>query len=494
MTSSTIVVTGIDVTKPEAGNATTQSVRDNFSAIYDQFINAKADINAIYSGSAFASTTFTLINATALTATTFNNAGSASFGSNVYIKGDARFYGGIVPNTALSAGSTTGHMYVPAITGTPTGTPAAKSGAVALMYDKSADAVYFFNSAWTALSGSGGGGGGGGIFTEVTASYNLYGGQSAGSALIGGTHNVIAGTKAGRGLTSGGYNILMGAFTGYNLNTGHHNTIIGHIAGYLATTANFNTIVGASAGYSLSTGNQNTFVGGYAGKAITTGTNNVFVGMQAYNNGKNSGTENIGVGHSVLSSSQGSYNTIVGRTAGGFLDTTYNIGIGYQAVYGHTTLNAGSGHNIGIGYRALYGHSTAAYNVMIGDNAGGSGNMTGAAYNVAFGHSAGAQLTTGSHNVLIGPDAGNGLTSQSYNLEIANKANKIITGTFATATASQSISIKGVVYLQSYAVASLPSAATAAGLIYVSDETGGATLAFSDGTNWRRVQDRAVVA
>ena len=31
-------------------------------------------------------------------------------------------------------------------------------------------------------------------------------------------------------------------------------------------------------------------------------------------------------------------------------------------------------------------------------------------------------------------------------------------------------------------------------LIFVYDETGGATLAFSDGTNWRRVQDRAVVS
>ena len=31
-------------------------------------------------------------------------------------------------------------------------------------------------------------------------------------------------------------------------------------------------------------------------------------------------------------------------------------------------------------------------------------------------------------------------------------------------------------------------------IIYVSDETGGATLAFSDGSSWRRCQDRAVVS
>jgi hypothetical protein len=45
-------------------------------------------------------------------------------------------------------------------------------------------------------------------------------------------------------------------------------------------------------------------------------------------------------------------------------------------------------------------------------------------------------------------------------------------------------------------VAGLPSAANAGAgaIIYVSNETGGATLAFSDGTNWRRVTDRAVVS
>lgn len=46
-----------------------------------------------------------------------------------------------------------------------------------------------------------------------------------------------------------------------------------------------------------------------------------------------------------------------------------------------------------------------------------------------------------------------------------------------------------------YLKTALPSAAANAGsLIYVTDETGGATIAFSDGTNWRRVQDRNIVS
>jgi hypothetical protein len=49
--------------------------------------------------------------------------------------------------------------------------------------------------------------------------------------------------------------------------------------------------------------------------------------------------------------------------------------------------------------------------------------------------------------------------------------------------------------LKTYEVADLPDAADwESGTVYVSDETGGATLAFSDGTNWRRVQDRAIVS
>lgn len=48
----------------------------------------------------------------------------------------------------------------------------------------------------------------------------------------------------------------------------------------------------------------------------------------------------------------------------------------------------------------------------------------------------------------------------------------------------------------SYTVATVPSASSAgAGArIYVSNESGGAVTAFSDGTNWRRVTDRAVIS
>ena len=48
--------------------------------------------------------------------------------------------------------------------------------------------------------------------------------------------------------------------------------------------------------------------------------------------------------------------------------------------------------------------------------------------------------------------------------------------------------------LQTFTVATLPAVSPAGQLIHVSDETGGAVAAYSDGTNWRRFSDGAIVA
>ena len=46
----------------------------------------------------------------------------------------------------------------------------------------------------------------------------------------------------------------------------------------------------------------------------------------------------------------------------------------------------------------------------------------------------------------------------------------------------------------SFTVASLPNAGIPGQMIYISNESGGSTMAFSDGSNWRRITDRAVVS
>lgn len=48
--------------------------------------------------------------------------------------------------------------------------------------------------------------------------------------------------------------------------------------------------------------------------------------------------------------------------------------------------------------------------------------------------------------------------------------------------------------LAQFTVAGLPTVSTTGRMIYVTNEIGGAVPAFSDGTNWRRMTDRSVVA
>lgn len=48
--------------------------------------------------------------------------------------------------------------------------------------------------------------------------------------------------------------------------------------------------------------------------------------------------------------------------------------------------------------------------------------------------------------------------------------------------------------LKDYTVATVPDASVGYGMIMVTDEVGGAVVAFSDLTNWRRCTDRVVVS
>lgn len=64
-----------------------------------------------------------------------------------------------------------------------------------------------------------------------------------------------------------------------------------------------------------------------------------------------------------------------------------------------------------------------------------------------------------------------------------------------TGTASAQLAVNGAVRVGTWSKNALPSASAngAGSLIYVSDAAGGAVIAFSDGSNWRRVTDRNLV-
>lgn len=63
------------------------------------------------------------------------------------------------------------------------------------------------------------------------------------------------------------------------------------------------------------------------------------------------------------------------------------------------------------------------------------------------------------------------------------------------ATSNSTIQVYNVpIVFPSYTVATLPSASPAGQMIYVSDESGGEVMAFSNNTHWLRVTDRATVS
>jgi hypothetical protein len=64
----------------------------------------------------------------------------------------------------------------------------------------------------------------------------------------------------------------------------------------------------------------------------------------------------------------------------------------------------------------------------------------------------------------------------------------------ATITPTTKLDVNGPIRCASYTVGTVPTASGIAGaMIYVTDDVGGSTPAWSDGTDWRRASDRAVI-
>ena len=73
---------------------------------------------------------------------------------------------------------------------------------------------------------------------------------------------------------------------------------------------------------------------------------------------------------------------------------------------------------------------------------------------------------------------------QQWARQLSQQVEKVLNGLVADINASP---------VRAYTVSTLPSPTETKRIILVLDETGGAVLAFNDGTDWRRVTDRAIV-
>ena len=155
---------------------------------------------------------------------------------------------------------------------------------------------------------------------------------------------------------------------------------------------------------------------------------------------------------------------------------------GIAGIVEDTTPQLGGELELNGNYIDFGGSSTAtAYNIV---GSGGVPQMTGAAnYKISF-TSTSIYLQAGTSWNTLKVDNSGGLT-YTYNNVLMH-----------TTSANGLIMNGGSLKLKSYTVAGVPSASThgAGAQIFVTDEAGGAINAFSDGTNWRRVTDRAIVS
>jgi hypothetical protein len=319
----------------------------------------------------------------------------------------------------------------------------------AILIDKATGAVSFPNSSL----GSSGGPGGSATHVQYRDSTGNFAGSAALTFNAGTSQLSVTGrislplaTSAAAGVVEFGTVRMFGR---------SGSLFAGNTAGNFTQTGAGNIGIGSFALDALTTGAQNVALGDSAGSGLTSGQWNFALGAAALQ------TETTGSNHVAL----GAYSLVACN--GG----SANTAVGDSALRSNTTGQA----NVGIGRNAGRSFTTGSYNTEIGyQNPGGTG------------------VTTGSSNTIIGARISGLDAALSNTVVLADGAgNKRM-----TIDSSGHSRFEGIVQPKSYTVAGLPAAATAgAGAIaYVSNESGGAVLAFSDGSAWRRVTDRAVVS
>jgi hypothetical protein len=109
----------------------------------------------------------------------------------------------------------------------------------------------------------------------------------------------------------------------------------------------------------------------------------------------------------------------------------------------------------------------------------------------------GAYLLSQAGNII---DQLNGTSAQKFRIWGTNTGSKYLElghdGTDAVLNSSAGKLRAAIPFgIASYTVGTVPTASLwGQSLIYVSNESGGATVAFSDGTNWKRVTDNATIS
>lgn len=185
------------------------------------------------------------------------------------------------------------------------------------------------------------------------------------------------------------------------------------------------------------------------------------------------GGETTGIYLPSITNSFISNNAVISNTLGLYLNGGGGNHISNNTIIGNST----QGDNLGTG---LYIYNSSNNNYIIG-NYSYKGDSLRQKY--------GIRLRGCSGNVLVDNFNENGGQTSNY---IASEDGNI---SYITNKSAAKNYVQVPIQLKEYAKASLPNAATfVRNIIWVTDDVGGETLAYSNGTNWLRVSDGSVIS
>jgi hypothetical protein len=355
---------------------------------------------------------------TGLTATSSFLIGTSTYGGFRFdSSGSSRFQTGLTVTGSLNAPTITGSLFGTSSWAISSSQAISSSYALSASYAPSAASSPFPYTGSAQITGSLG----------VTGSVSLRSGSNL---------------TVNNGLILSSYNtdnVSIGGTPAWT--TALRNTAVGVSTQGLVTTQTDNTSVGY---FSLRGGTQNTAVGTYAAylnigtgnvamgyealsQATSTTSYNVAIGYQAMYNSSGSGNlYNIGIGTSALGSTRGENNIGIGRVAGGTNTTgNNNTFLGWYAGAYNTT---GAG-NIAIGYASGWHLVAGGENILLGSEAGGNNPGTGITMgtgNVGIGYQSlyaiSSSVGSSPFNVALGYQAGRGITTGQGNIAIGGRA------------------------------------------------------------------------
>jgi hypothetical protein len=180
---------------------------------------------------------------------------------------------------------------------------------------------------------------------SLTGTDNIWFSSSNAPVITSGMYNAVfgcsgAGMNVAAQLTTGSYNAIFGSGAGHAITSGNYNIAMGHWAlGYtgVTNTGSYNVALGYYAATTLTSGAGNIAIGAEAGSNGTlAGNNNILIGTNRITSGNaiTSGVSNIVIGDEPLTTgaiTTGSFNILMGSSAGGSSTGSYNLTVGYQA-------------------------------------------------------------------------------------------------------------------------------------------------------------------